>query len=785
MEALGLAPANSSIRSFIHLEAKIRSQVSGQRLVSELRFFCRWLAGATDEFPRDIFRELKHQSSMTHQLGAETQRLSAELLQRSHEVSLFAAQISSLQERIDEGTRANRDLAMKLDDTLQRLECLRADIVHKDHLTLRLSAEVENLRHSTSWRITAPLRYLSAIRNSARSRLRALAELFRTNGLHGFALLVARSPFFRLSRQRMLKMGETQTPQGRYTDWIIYNQKQSNRARVLREKSISESKKKPLISVVMATYNPNIEWLLEAIESVQKQSYETWELCIADDASIEHQHLKRVLDPIIKNDSRVKIVYRSSNGHISAAMNSAAELASGDWIVFLDHDDLMAKDALLRIAGVITSDVKVKLIYSDEDKLDSDVGRTLPFFKPDWSPHLITSQAYFGHLFALETTLFQEVGRFRRPELNGAQDYGLFLDCALRLTANQIHHIPEVLYHWRLHNNSTSLQADSKPYADLAGLEAVKNYIQRKYPDNRVQVKHGENLFTYSLSFSSDSNSLCSIIIPTRDRVDLLRNCVDSIFSIDGSVKFELIIVDNNSKESATLDYFDELLGLHSNVKVVRAPIDFNWSRLNNTGASHASGDVLVFLNNDTEVISRDWLDKLSGYAKLPDVGVAGGLLLYEDGSIQHSGVVVGMNGWADHVFKFMPAAHSGAGPFVSPTLTRNVLAVTGACFAVETRKFETLGQFDESFVICGSDVEFCIRAYKSGLYNVMCGEVRLYHLESKTRGNRVHKDDFHQSEHKYAPYRSERPDPFFNPNLSFQSNAPEVYLPQDAQTTV
>ncbi len=337
-------------------------------------------------------------------------------------------------------------------------------------------------------------------------------------------------------------------------------------------------------------------------------------------------------------------------------------------------------------------------------------------------------------------------------------------------------HIPKILYHWRMLDSSTAINPESKPYADTAGLRAVSDYLTTKYQDNLVEITGtaGEYLFTYRAHFAPDPSLKVSIIIPTRDKVTLLASCIKSIFEKSAWQNFEIIIIDNGSEEKETFDYFSHLNESFDNIKVIKADIPFNWSKLNNLGVVESTGDVLVFLNNDTIVISPEWLENLIGYARLPDVGLVGGLLLFEDGTIQHSGVVVGMNGWADHVYHAQACEHYGS-PFVSPVLTRNVLAVTGACTAITRKKFESLGGYDEDFIICGSDVELCIRAHKRGLYNVICAEARLYHLESKTRTPHVPENDFVQSKKHYAPYRVDKVDPFYNENLSMNSKVPRV----------
>jgi GT2 family glycosyltransferase len=324
-----------------------------------------------------------------------------------------------------------------------------------------------------------------------------------------------------------------------------------------------------------------------------------------------------------------------------------------------------------------------------------------------------------------------------------------------------------------MHAGSTAMNAGAKPYAHEAGRRAVQAFLEARYGARLLRVDDGEHLFTYSPRFRMEPGTVVSIIVPTRDKADLVETCVRSILARSTWPDYEVLIVDNQSNEAATFAAFDRLRAIDARVRVVPAPIPFNWSRVNNLAANESRGQVLLFLNNDTEVITADWIERLGEVALLPDVATVGALLLYPDGTIQHAGVVVGMGGWADHVFKGCAPVHHPS-PFISAVTTRNVLASTGACVAIERAKFERLGGFDEEFEICGSDVEIGLRAHRAGLQNIMLATVRLYHYESKTRGPEVPENDFVQSARKYAPYR-EGGDPFYSPDLDASSTTPTI----------
>lgn len=658
----------------------------------------------------------------------------------------------------------------------EKHEQLNAECEQSQARLAQLEGELLEVRSSTSWRVTEPLRFLG---NSA-LRLRRLTGVARKPlkdmGAMGVArkvVHVARTeglPGLKRRLQPVLEQsGMSHGSTDDYSAWIQRHDVLTEAERHSMFERINAVMEPPLVSVVIPTYNPNPDWLCEAIESVIGQSYDNWELCIADDASSDPQ-IRTILQNYASSNPRIKVVFRAENGHISAASNSALDIATGDWVALLDHDDLLAKHALLWVVHALAENPTAGMIYSDEDKIDASGRRQCPFFKPDWSPHLALSQAYVGHLCCIRRDLLTKVGGFS-VGMEGAQDYALWLSVAAQ--KEPIIHVPKVLYHWRMHAGSTAAHSAAKPYAHDAGRLAVQRFVENYYPQANIQMAEREDLFTYKAVFKQPQDVLISIIIPTRDRVDLLGMCIDSILGVSTWQNLEIIVIDNGSVEAESHAYFTEITRRDARVTVKRIDEPFNWSRLNNIGAELAKGDLFVFLNNDTVVIAPDWLQSLAGYAFLPDVGLVGGLLLFEDGTIQHAGVVVGMGGWADHVYRTSPNAHDPSSPFVSPVLTRNVLSVTGACTAITRAKFEELGRYDEAFIICGSDVELGLRAWKNGYYNVQCGEVKLYHYESKTRSPHVPEGDFEQSVLKYAPYQREKVDPFYNPNLSLQHCKP------------
>lgn len=519
-------------------------------------------------------------------------------------------------------------------------------------------------------------------------------------------------------------------------------------------------------SIVMPVYNVEIKWLEKAIESVKRQNYVNWEICMADDCSTKEgvrEYLKSV------ESDKIKVAYLEKNQGISGASNAAAALATGDYIVLMDNDDAITYDALYEFLRKI-KETDADIVYSDQNIIDEfDNGRE-PLHKPDWSPDLFLSQMYIGHLLGFKKSLFDLVGGFR-TEFNGSQDY----DLVLRMIehTDKIEHVSKVLYGWRDLPSSTATNPGSKPYAQTAGLNAIQSHLDRVYGEGKATALETEDLFVYDVRYHYDVMPKVSVIIPTKDHVDLLKQDIDSIEELTTYKDYEIIVLDNNSEKEESFKYFEEVQKQYSNVTVHKAAFEFNWSKLNNYGMTLAKGDVYVFMNNDMKLITPEWLERLAEKAMRDDVGIVGGLLLYEDDTIQHAGVVVGIQGWADHIYKGMKSVHYGS-PYVSPMVTRNVTACTGALMAISKKVIERIGGFDEDFIICGSDIEICIRAYLRGYVNIYDPHIKLYHYESKSRDSYIPEVDFEMSAFAYRTYREEG-DPYYNCNLDYNLTTPTV----------
>lgn len=485
---------------------------------------------------------------------------------------------------------------------------------------------------------------------------------------------------------------------------------------------------KPVFSVLVPVYNTPEQWLRRCIDSVLAQTYEHWQLCLADDASSE-PHVARVLAEYTARDSRITLVSRAVNGHISEASNSALQAATGTHIALLDHDDEITPHALYLMAKALNERPALKLIYSDEDKLDDRGDRFDPYFKPDWNPELFLSHNVVCHLGVYDIGMVRELGGFR-PGYEGSQDYDLALRCVARLRADQIGHVPHVLYHWRAIAGSTALSGGEKSYAHLAGRRALEDHLAAT---GSIGAKVTEVTGGYRVQRALPENEpRVTLIIPTRDRVDLLERCVESICKITSYRNFELLIVDNQSSDAATLGYFARLED-RDNVRVLPYDAPFNYSRLNNVAAAEASGEVIGLVNNDIEAIHADWLGEMVSLAIQPSNGAVGAMLYYPDERIQHAGVIIGLGGVAGHAWTAMPRGFPGQQHRAQ--LTQNLTAVTAACLLVRRSVFMEVGGLDETFEVAFNDVDFCLRIAQLGYRNVWTPWAELYHYESATRG--------------------------------------------------
>jgi GT2 family glycosyltransferase len=527
---------------------------------------------------------------------------------------------------------------------------------------------------------------------------------------------------------------------------------------------------KPLISVVVPVYNTNERHLVEMIESVRRQLYPHWELCLCDDASTE-PHVDATLKKYAALDHRIKTVRRETNGHVCAATNAAFALASGEFVALLDHDDLLTEHALYEIAVELNAHPDADVVYSDSDNIDDSGVRSMPYFKTDWDPDLMLGHNMVSHLGVYRRALVEQIGGWRIG-FEGSQDYDLMLRAADATTPDRIRHVPAVLYHWRRGAASPSFSEASLERCIVAARRAIREHLERA--DIRARVEPAPNTlsFTRVVYELPVERPLVSIIIPTRDRADLLSRCVDGVLARTDYGPLEVIIVDNESREPETLALLSRLAE-DPRVRILRYDGPFNFAAMNNRAANEARGEVLVLLNNDVNVRSPQWLEEMVSHALRPGVGAVGAKLLYPDGKVQHAGVVLGVGQNADRAGHFFYGRPNGPGYFGFLALTRRVSAVTGACLAVRRSTFLEVGGFDEvNLPIAYNDVDFCLRLGERGYVNIWTPHAELDHHESASRGRDL--DGEHAlrlqqaANHLLQRFGSRATsDPHYNPNCS------------------
>ncbi len=524
---------------------------------------------------------------------------------------------------------------------------------------------------------------------------------------------------------------------------------------------------RPRISIIVPVYETPEPFLRAMIASVTVQTYADWELCLADGGSREPR-VRDVLEEAAGLDPRVKVRFLPANEGIVGNSNAALALAGGDFVALLDHDDTLAPFALFEVVRAFNEHPEADFLYSDEDSITPDGGRRLDHhFKPDWSPDTLRSHNYVCHLSVFRRALLDKVGGFR-PGFEGSQDYDLILRATEQ--ARQIVHIPKVLYHWRIHDNSTTADPTTKMYAFESARKALTEHLARTGTDGLVL--DGPKLGTYQVVYPLAKKPLVSILIPSRDEPETLAKCLKSVAG-SSYAHHEILIIENHSRRPETFAYYKQLEAV-SNVRILTWDKAFNYAAVNNFAAGHARGEVLLFLNNDVEVINRDWLERLLEHALRPAVGAVGAKLYYPDNTIQHAGVIVGIGGTAGHHHVFYPREAPG---YRNRLLTvQNCSAVTGACLMMRRRVFDEVGGFDEGFILAFNDIDLCLKARDKGYAVIWTPFAELYHHESKTRGY----EDTPQKQIRLAAETDLLQmkwgnfllagDPYYNPNLTLNS---------------
>jgi GT2 family glycosyltransferase len=522
---------------------------------------------------------------------------------------------------------------------------------------------------------------------------------------------------------------------------------------------------RPLFSILTPIYNTPAPWLREALASVCNQVYQEWELCLADDGSTRQETLDVLEEFRVRDPKRIKYARLSSNSGIAVASNTAARLATGTFLAFLDHDDVLTPDALLEMALRLEQTPEADLLYSDEDKLTKAGDLVQPFYKPDFSPELLLTHNYLCHFSAIRTSVFWDVGGFHEG-VDGSQDFDLFL----RVTevARSVEHIPKILYHWRMVPGSTAADISAKdgPWHE-SSRQALRAAIARR--NWQAEVTDGLLPDTYRIKFAVAPTEQVTIIIPTRDNVEFLHVCIESIRKHTTHPGYEILVISTNSEQKKTYAYLEAAMQ-DQILRFLRYDGPFNSAAMNNFAVRHCDSPYLLFLNNDTEVTNAEWLTSMLEFAQQKAIGAVGAKLLYPDGTIQHAGIILGIKGVAGHSHRYMPE-HS-PGYFGQPNIIRNYSAVTAACLLTRREVFEAVGGFNEDLAVAFNDVDFCLEACKAGYRIVYTPYARLYHYESASRGSAsiLENAGCFRAETaymlaKWGPWLQH--DPYYNPNLT------------------
>ena len=688
---------------------------------------------------------------------------------KSDQIDALALETKKLNLEIQKLILENQSLSETITSLSTRLDqkILEAETYSNNYLAVI---------RSTSWKITAPLRSVIHRLKFVRLFLSTGIGIIRERGLMSICLNVVKGlrqsglkGFIRTLNLRI--NGADNKIEDEYQKWIKNYDDFSKDRKTAIQAACQDLEKRPLISVLVPCYNPEIDFFCKAIDSVMGQVYENWELCIADDCSTSPK-VRETLEAYIKKDQRIKVVFREKNGHISECSNSALELARGEYTALLDHDDVLHPEALFWVARQINDTPDAGLIYTDEDKLDETGIRNTPHFKPDFNYELFLSQNYICHLGVYKTSVIKELQGFRKG-FEGAQDWDLALRVMEACGPAKIHHIPRILYHWRISKHSTANGIQAKPYAEKAQLNSLMDHLDRSGSyTSRPSIE--KTHFGFKVNFLVPAlRPLISIIIPTKNKCSLLENCINSILEKTTYNRYEILIIDNGSDEDRTLDYLAALTASHANIVVLRDEREFNFSALNNMAVRSAKGEYLLFLNNDITIITSQWLEEMVSLACRPGVGAVGAKLFYPDDTVQHAGVILGIGGVAGHIFKGLHK--SDPGYFNRAFLRQELSCVTAACLLVKKEVFRHVGGFDEkNLAVAFNDVDLCLKIRQKGYRNIWTPYAEFYHHESASRG-------YEDNPEKQARFSKEvifmmekwkdglTCDPFFNPNLSLE----------------
>ncbi len=622
---------------------------------------------------------------------------------------------------------------------------LNQEIVHLNNL-------IADMQRSFYWRLTSPARKLTQKAKNFLSRHPSLLKIFIY--LKGFL-----RGGFKGGTQKLAAYQAIVVEPERFKKNQISDKQRKAEADYTFDKNIK-------FSILVPLYNTPTDLLTEMIDSVINQTYKNWELCLADGSDNNHAYVEKYCRKLAKKDKRIKYQKLAENRGISENTNACIKMSTGDYIALFDHDDLLHPSALFKYMQAICQ-YGADFIYCDEDKFTMlGEGFFDPYYKVDFAPDNLRGNNYICHFTVFKKSLLDTVGGFRK-EFDGSQDH----DLILRLTekAEKIVHIPEVLYHWRISDASVASDPYAKPYTIKSGQEAVREHLERVGLKGSVESSPFHPNF-YRIKYEIKGEPLVSILIPTYNHVDDLDKCIKSIINKSTYKNYEIIIIENNSNEE-TFEYY-ETLKKYPQIKIVVYETDkFNYSAINNYGAQYADGEHLIFLNNDVEIISKDWIQEMLMYSQREDIGIVGAKLYYPDDTIQHAGVILGIGGVGGHIFKNFE--RNNPGYFGRAIIASNYSCVTFACAMMKRRIFDEMGGLDESFEVAFNDVDMCMRVASAGYLNCFTPYAELYHYESKSRGLEDNEEKIKRFQGEIKRFHArwkkelEQGDPFYNPNLT------------------
>lgn len=727
------------------------------------------------------------------------------------EASLIREFFSQLGERLRtrvENKPLNDGLRSRVKDLCLQLQEKKDELAEKESTIKSLIDELgvaEKETEKSRWeanQLSAGLNQMSAGLNQMSARLNYLSDkesrlndilnsrAWRWVSRYGRIKNRFITPAYQLIRPVPEEVPAQPASTDEYRKWVDEYDKLTDSDRQAIRARIETLEYQPLISVIMPVYDVDEKWLRAAIESVRRQIYPNWELCIADDAS-HKPHVRTVLEEYTVMDSRIKVVFRQQNGHISAASNSALELTNGEFMALLDHDDEIPEHALYMVVDELNSHPETDLIYSDEDKIGEQGERCGPHFKPEYSPDLLYSYNMISHLGVYRTSIVKKIGGFREG-YEGSQDYDLALRVIEQIPANHIRHIPHVLYHWRAIPGSVAMDPYQKEYAHEAARNAIRSHLKRTEVPAFVTQGHG---FYHRVTYPVPTPApLVSFIMGTRDRVDLLRSAVGGLLEQTYYQPVELVIVDNQSHDPATLAFLREI-EKDERVKVINYDAPFNFAAINNLGVKQSKGEIVCLINNDIKVISPDWLREMVSHALRPEIGAVGAKLYYPNNRVQHAGIVLGISGIAEHAHRRFSREIVG---YVARThVSQNFSAVTGACMVLRRQVFDEVNGLDEvNLPIAFNDIDFCLRLQERGYRILWTPYAELYHVESASRGfgdiqriSRRFRNEISYMNMKWGHVIAN--DPYYSPNLTVKSGdfslafpprAPKPWLQSNSQ---